>query len=42
MSPITYSIAEAWKTVGLDLCTDGNPVRESQACVTYSAEIKES
>jgi hypothetical protein len=42
MSPITYSIAEAWKTVGLDLCTDGNPVRESQACVMYSAEIGDS
>jgi hypothetical protein len=41
MSPITYSISEAWKTVGLDLCTDGNPVRESQGCVTYSAEIGE-
>jgi hypothetical protein len=37
MSPITFSIAEAWKKADLDLCTDGNPVRESQACVTYRA-----
>jgi hypothetical protein len=35
MSPITFSIAEAWKKVDLDLCTDGNLTRESQACVTY-------
>lgn len=38
MSPIAFSIAEAWKRAGLDLCTDGNPVRESQACVRYSVE----
>lgn len=36
MSPIVFAVAEAWKRVGLDLCTDGNPVRESQACVRYS------
>ncbi|CAN9308526.1 unnamed protein product [Alternaria sp. RS040] len=35
MSPITFSMAEAWKLVGLDLCTDGQPIRESQACVTF-------
>jgi hypothetical protein len=39
MSPVSYAIAEAWKSVGLDLCTDRNPVRESQACVAYSVEI---
>ncbi|KAJ4366240.1 hypothetical protein N0V83_007876 [Neocucurbitaria cava] len=38
MSPITFSIAEALKKVKLDLCTDGNPVRESQACVKYCTE----
>jgi hypothetical protein len=42
MSPITFSIAEAWKEVGLDLCTDGNPVRESQARVVYCAETGSS
>lgn len=42
MSPITFSIAEAWKKVGLDLCTNGNPVRESQACVGYSNGIATS
>ncbi|KAI8940629.1 hypothetical protein NX059_001901 [Plenodomus lindquistii] len=42
MSPIAFSIAEAWKKVDLDLCTDGNPVRESQACVTYRAGHRSS
>ncbi|CAG5137819.1 uncharacterized protein ALTATR162_LOCUS217 [Alternaria atra] len=38
MSPITFAIAEAWKKVKLDLCTDGNPIHERQACVTYHHE----
>lgn len=38
MSPIAFSMAEAWKQVGLDLCTDGLPIRESQACVLYRHE----
>ncbi|KAF2852974.1 hypothetical protein T440DRAFT_24234 [Plenodomus tracheiphilus IPT5] len=38
MSPITFSIAQAWEKVKLDLCTDGNPIHESQACVSYRAE----
>ncbi|KAH8626006.1 hypothetical protein IG631_19885 [Alternaria alternata] len=35
MSPITFSMAGAWELVGLNLCTDGLPIRESQACVTF-------
>jgi hypothetical protein len=38
MSPLTFSMAEAWKKVKLDLCTDGNPAYEGQACVTYHDE----
>jgi hypothetical protein len=38
MSPITFSIAEAWRKVKLDVCTDGSPVRENQACITYFHE----
>lgn len=38
MSPITFSMAEAFKKANLDLCTDGNPTHEGQACVTYRHE----
>jgi len=38
MSPITYSIAEALKKVNLDLCTDGNPSHERQACIAHHLE----
>jgi hypothetical protein len=38
MSPITFSIAEAWEKVKLDLCTGGHPTHEGQACVTYHRE----
>ncbi|KAG9186311.1 hypothetical protein G6011_02867 [Alternaria panax] len=38
MSPITFSIAESWGKIKLDLCTDGNPTHEGQACVTYHRE----
>jgi hypothetical protein len=36
MSPITFSIAEAWRMAKLDLCTDGNPANEGQACIIYN------
>jgi hypothetical protein len=35
MSAVTFSIAEAWKAVGLDLCTNGQPAHEGQGCVYY-------
>ncbi|KAI4673839.1 uncharacterized protein J4E84_010911 [Alternaria hordeiaustralica] len=38
MSPITFSMAEAFKKANLDLCTDGNPTHEGQACVAYRQE----
>ncbi|RAR03454.1 hypothetical protein DDE82_005118 [Stemphylium lycopersici] len=38
MSAITFSIAEALRKAKLDLCTDGNPTRETQACVAYHPE----
>ncbi|KAI4703608.1 hypothetical protein J4E89_010029 [Alternaria sp. Ai002NY15] len=38
LSPITFSIAEALRKVNLDLCTNGRPAHEGQACVTYHHE----
>jgi hypothetical protein len=38
MSPITFSIVEAWRKVELDLCTDGNPICEGQACIMHHCE----
>ena len=39
MCPITFSIAEAWRKVKLDLCTDGKPIYECQACVMYHPDL---
>jgi hypothetical protein len=38
MSAITFSVAEAWRVVKLDLCTDGKRTYETQACVTFSPD----
>lgn len=37
MSAITFAVANAWRAVKLDLCTDGT-VQEGRACVTYQPD----
>ncbi|KAF2654421.1 hypothetical protein K491DRAFT_679687 [Lophiostoma macrostomum CBS 122681] len=39
LSAVTFAIAEAWKAVRLDLCTDGKPAHEGQACIFYRPDI---
>lgn len=40
MSVITFAVAEALRQAKFDLCTDGDPQHEGQACITYQTDSR--